>query len=220
MTAKTKTLLFLLFVLFLFFMFVRIYKVSDISMNYSLMDGDLVIAENFSAGVHVPSLFSYAKGHLIAYEQGIRRGDMMAFKHPLDNRLYLKRVVALPGDRIFQENKNFFLQIDANQTKTIDFANRYRMKLEKKEQEFWLKNPYERFYNVNHADDVIGPDTLINYPKTVLPAHRYFFMGDFRDNSADSRFFGPVAYENIYYKIRFIISRSQHLEERAAVKQY
>jgi signal peptidase I len=220
MPAKRKTLFFVLFLLLIFFMFIRIYKVSDISMNYSLMDGDLVIAENLTAGVHTPSLFSYVKGHLMSREQGIRRGDLMTFKHPLDDRLYLKRVVALPGDRIFQEEKNFYLQIDANRTKTIDFARRYRIGLEKKAQEYWLKNPYTRFYHISHSDEVCGPEMLIDYPVTVIPEHHYFFMGDFRDNSTDSRFFGPVQYDNIYYKIRIIISRSQYLEERADVKQY
>ncbi len=220
MTINKRAIFPFLFILFILFLFIRIYKISDISMNYSLMDGDIVIAENFSAGIHMPSFFSYHKGHLLSNEQGIKRGDLMAFKHPLDNRLYLKRCVALPGDSIFQEQKNLYLQIDSNQTKTVDFAKRYRIEVEKRGEMYWLKNPYSRFYTVNHTDDVIGPPELIDYPKTLIPEHHFFFMGDFRDNSTDSRFFGPVHYENIYYKIWFVISRTQNLQELGSIKQY
>ncbi|OQX60264.1 MAG: signal peptidase I [Helicobacteraceae bacterium 4484_230] len=219
MKFKVKILSSVLVSLFVLLTFVRIYKISDISMNYSLIDGDLVIVENFSAGVHIPSFFFYKKGHIFSNEKGICRGDIMAFKHPLDNRLYLKRVTALPGDRIFQENKNFFLQIGSDQNKTAAFAKEHNMKLAKKRGRLWLVNPYGRFYNTGHTDEVIGPKELINYPETVMPQHKYFFMGDFRDNSTDSRFFGPVEYDNIYYKVWFIISRSQNLQQMAGINQ-
>jgi signal peptidase I len=188
-------------------------------MNYSLTDGDLVIVENLSAGVHIPSFFFYKKGHIASNEDGINRGDIMAFKHPLDNRLYLKRVTALPGDRIFQDNKDFFLQIGSSKNKTIEFSRKYNIKLAKKIGRLWLKNPYSQFYNITHLDEVVGPRELLNYPETVIPRHRYFFMGDFRDNSTDSRFFGPVEYGNIYYKVWFIIGKSQNLQKMADIDQ-
>ena len=219
MKFKAKILLLIIFSLFTLFTFVRIYKISDISMNYSLIDGDLVIVENLSAGVHIPSFFFYKKGHIISNEKGICRGDIMAFKHPLDNRLYLKRVTALPGDRIFQENKNFYLQIGSSRKKTVEFARKYGIKLTKKGDSLWLTNPYKYFYNINHLDKVIGPKELIDYPETLIPEHKYFFMGDFRDNSTDSRFFGPVEYDNIYYKVWFSISRSQNLLQMASADQ-
>ena len=45
----------------------------------------------------------------------------MVSKHPLDNRLYVKRVTAIAGDTIFQKDKNFYLQIDSNQAKTFSY---------------------------------------------------------------------------------------------------
>jgi signal peptidase I len=184
------------------------------------MDGDIVIVENFSAGMHVPSFFFYLNKHLLSHEKGINRGDIMAFKHPLDERLYLKRVVALPGDKIFQEDKIFYLQIGADQQKTVEFAKKYHIKLAQKFQEYWLESPYTYFYKITHSDLVIGPKELIDYPMTVIPEHQYFFMGDLRDNSTDSRYFGPVKYQNIYYKVWFILRKSYTLEKLASIEQY
>ena len=220
MLKKVKKYVLILLALVFVFSFVRIYRISEISMNYTLMDGDIVIVENFSAGIHLPSFFFYVDRHLFNYEKGIRRGDIMAFKHPLDERLYLKRVTAMPGDRIFQEDKNFYLQIGANQLKTLEFAKKYHIQLERKYNEWWLKNPYKRFYGITHFDDVIGPKELIVYPVTTIAEHQYFFMGDFRDNSTDSRYFGPVDYANIYYKVWFVLKKSYTLNELASIDEF
>lgn len=189
-------------------------------MNYTLVEGDLVIVENFSAGVHIPSFFFYTKGHLIPNEKGIKRADIMAFKHPEDNRLYLKRVVALPGDKVYQNEKNFYLQIGSDRQKTIKFAKVNSLESVYIDGEIWLKNPYSHLYGISHYSDIIGPKVLITYPKTIIPEHHYFFMGDFRDNSTDSRFFGPVEYGNIYYKVWFVIKRSQTLTELSSIKSF
>lgn len=220
MKKLLKKLLLIVILLFVLLSFVRIYKVSEISMNYTLVEGDLVIVENFSAGVHIPSFFFYTKGHLFSNEKGIKRGDIMAFKHPLDNRLYLKRVTALPGDKIFQQEKNFYLQIGSDKNKTTTFAKKYGLKLANIDGEVWLKNPYTRIYGISHYNEVIGPTDLITYPKTIIPEHHYFFLGDFRDNSTDSRFFGPVPYENIYYKVWFVFKRSQTLTDLSSIKSF
>lgn len=91
--------------------FVRIYEVTDISMNYTLVEGDYVIVDNFSAGIHVPSWLFYIDAHIYSREEGIDRGDLLAFRHQLEKRLYLKRCIALPGDRLFLRKKNLYLQL-------------------------------------------------------------------------------------------------------------
>ncbi len=217
---RLKRIFFWLGVLFIATIFVRTYKISDISMNYSLMDGDIVVVDNFSIGIHIPSYFFYIDKHIWSNEKAIKRGDILVFRHPLDKRLYIKRCVALPNDKIFQENKNFYLQIDSNSTKTFEYANRYELNLVKIDDKWWIKNPYMSIYPVNHDKRVIGPQMLLNYPQMKIPPHSYFFMGDFRDNSTDSRFFGPVPYDYIYYKVRFIIKPARDLETLASTPHY
>ncbi len=202
-------------------LFVRPYRVSDISMNYALMDGDLVWMENLSAGFHVPSFWGlYIDRHLWSREEGIHRGEIFAFRHPLDRRLYLKRVVALPGDRIFEKNKNFYLQLGADSNRTRAFAEKHHLPLVQNALGYWLVNPYMHYYPVVHDPTVVGPRELLDYPVTTIPPHRYFFMGDFRDNSTDSRFFGPVPYRYIYSKLFFVWQRGRSLHELASISHF
>jgi signal peptidase I len=220
-SRRALKILFLLTILFLFTgSFVRLYRVSDISMNDTLMEGDLVWVENLTAGAHVPSWGFYIDRHLWNREKGIHRGDLLAFRHPLDRRLYLKRCVALPGDRVMQIHKNFYLQIGADSAKTAAFASRYHLPVARIKGAVWLQNPYSHFYNVRHHPSVVGPRELIDYPPTLIPPHRYFLMGDYRDNSTDSRFFGPVPYDYIYYRVFWVWQRPRPLEEMASVPHF
>ena len=200
--------------------FIRLYRVSDISMNYTLMDGDLVWVENLTIGVHVPSFFFYVDRHFWSREEGIHRGDILAFRHPLDRRLYLKRCVALPGDRVMERAKHFYLQIGGDGNRTRAFAERTRLPLVYLDGQWWLKDPYAGVYDVVHVASVTGPPELIDYPATTIPPHRYFMMGDFRDNSTDSRFFGPVPYDYIYYRVFEVWQKSRGLKELASIRHF
>jgi signal peptidase I len=212
-----------IFIYFLLFFsitfFVRVYKVSDISMNYALFDGDLVVVENFSIGIHFPSLFFYIDKHIWSNEEAIKRGDILAFRHPLDRRLYIKRCVALPKDVIFQHNKNLYLQIEGNSTKTLNYAQKFRLESVDINGSIWIKNPYQKCYPISHEPSIQAPKMLLEYPKEQIPPHHYFFMGDFRDDSTDSRFFGAVHYDYIYYRAVLLIQPFRDLERSIRANQ-
>lgn len=208
------------FLLSILFSLVRIYQIEDISMHPALMDGDYVIVENVSAGIHVPTFFGYINEHLYNHSDGIRRGDILAFKHPLDERLYIKRCAALPGDSVMERNKIFYLQIASDQNMTRRYAMKYSLKMVIIEGELWIKAPYETYYCITHFDNISGPRFLFEYPKTRIPRGHYFMLGDLRDNSTDSRFFDSIPYDAIYYKLWLHIAPSKTLEELGSIKYY
>jgi len=216
---RLKFILLLLSVL-LMFSFVRLYQIEDISMYPALMDGDYVIVENLSTGIQVPGIFGFFDTHLYNRPEGISRGDVLAFKHPLDNRLYIKRCVALPGDSVMQKDKIFYLQIQSDENLTRNYAQRYALNTVILEGELWIKSPYASYYTITHFDNISGAKFFFEYPKTTISENHYFMLGDLRDNSTDSRFFHAIPYDTIYYKLWLRIEPRRDPEELNKIKFY
>ena len=182
-----KKFFFILLILFLAgSYFIRIYKIDGTSMNYGLTEGDMV--------------FTYRQFDLI------HRGDMLVMKHPLDpeDRLYIKRCAALPGDLFFQKERSFYLQIDSNSTKTYQLALSHDLQLVSTNKGYFIKDPYLKYYGVVHNWRLKVPKVLTQLPATIVKSDHYYMLGDYRDNSADSRFFGAVPQKWIYSKVIFI----------------
>ena len=139
------------------------FKIPSGSMEDNLKIGDHIIVNKFIYGPQVPAL----RGLMPLRD--VQRGDVIVFRYPGDpTQDYVKRVIALPGETIDIRNKKIF--INGRQ----------------------LHEPYalftdERVFHVNHPHstrDQFGP--------FVVPQGEYFAMGDNRDNSNDSRFWGGV----------------------------
>lgn len=185
-----KKFIFILFVLFLIGVYsIRIYKIDGTSMNYGLIEGDMVLA----------------------YGQfdTIDRGDMLVIKHPLDpeDRLYLKRCAALPGDKFFQKERSFYLQIEGNSIKTKQLALSHDLQAVSTQNGYFIKDPYLKYYGVVHNWRLQVPKELTKLPLTTVSPDHYLMLGDFRDNSADSRFFGAVPRKWIFSKIIYVFKK-------------
>ncbi len=167
--------------------FLGIYRVDGTSMNYGLIENDIVItAKRF---------------------QTIRRGDLLVIRHPRDpkGRLYLKRCAAVAGDRFFEKERAFYLQLESNSTKTKNYAAHYDLEAVHTPFGYFLKEPYRKYYGVVHNRRLSVPPVLENLPLTTVPKAHYYTLGDYRDNSADSRFYGAVPRKWVRSKVIMLI---------------
>ena len=190
------------------------------SMMPTLLVGDYIFVNKFSYGYSKYSLpFSpdLFEGRIFA--SAPERGDIAVFRFPPNPKIdYIKRVVGLPGDRIIYRNKQLFIQPACPSGKDCP-------SIEKVEQTFLSSGdfmqgsvPLERYQEqlgaVSHKllKNPAQPDFVPMYfhqvgneaDEWVVPEGHYFAMGDNRDNSKDSRFWGFVPEHNLVGKAVFI----------------
>lgn len=166
------------------------------SMKPTLLIGDYIFVSKFSYGISRysfpfgPNLFEGRVGQLHQPE----RGDVIVFKLPKDTGTnYIKRLVGMPGDRI--EVKEGLLYINDNPVKlTTDTP--FLDKDKRSASEKMLTRFTEILPNgVMHSIlDEVKDGNLDNTDVYVVPPKHYFFMGDNRDNSQDSRVLDSVGF--------------------------
>ena len=184
------------------------------SMEPNLLVGDRIFVTKYSYGYSKhsfpfsPPLF---KGRLISDEP--KRGDVVVFKTPSDNRTdYIKRLIGLPGDTIRFIDSNLYV----NNSEII------KSKLASSDEIFCGKKIIDVFtfeellsngkkYNSVYIKDFPYQNSDI----FKVPENHYFFLGDNRDCSKDSRFLSSVGYvhkDNLVGKAQFIFFSSDRLK--------
>jgi signal peptidase I len=143
------------------------------------------------------------------FESNPERGDVVVFKTPADNRTdYIKRLIGLPGDQIQFIDSNLYInnnEILKSKTSKNDkiFCGKNNIDVFTFEELLPNKKKYETVYLKEYS--------FQNSDKFIVPENHYFFLGDNRDCSKDSRFLTSVGYvhkDNLVGKAQFIFFSS------------
>lgn len=186
------------------------FKIPSGSMIPTLQIGDFILVNKFTYGIRLPVL-----NQKIIDLNLPQRGDVMVFRYPEDPSLdYIKRVIGIPGDKIAYQNKKLILNGQPVQTSPLeDYLHTERL--------YYSKQFIEKVGETEHRtlNDEDAPAFIIDatqFPQRnnclynnagvicTVPQGHYFVMGDNRDNSRDSRFWGFVPEENIVGKAFFV----------------
>jgi len=172
------------------------FRIPSGSMMPTLLVGDFILVNKFAYGVRLPVL------NTKIIENGApKRGDIVVFRFPKDPTLdYIKRVIGLPGDRIGYYHKQVFINgVPVAQVSNGRYAGGTQG--ESMTGEGLLT---EELPGVSHQILVRTDDPSIREGEFVVPNGQYFVMGDNRDNSNDSRFWGAVPEANLVGRAFFI----------------
>lgn len=186
------------------------FKIPSGSMIPTLHIGDLILVNKFHYGVRLP-----VANTQLTNGTPVQRGDVMVFRYPpKPNVDYIKRVVALPGDEVAYLNKSLTINGQPVPSEVLpDFFDDSTMQYHKHRRELLGAKPHQTLQDDTRPAFVAGADPFpgrenCNYTAEgvicKVPAGQYFVMGDNRDNSLDSRYFGFVPDANIVGKAFFV----------------
>ena len=187
------------------------FKIPSGSMIPTLLVGDLILVNKFHYGVRLPVI-----NKKIIANNDPQRGDVMVFRYPVDPRQdYIKRVVGVPGDEVMFTNQALTIngqkvpltaKGDFYDEDSLRYSPQFLEKLGAVEHGILVDPKRQAYY---------GPDPK-SFPmhencrytaegvSCKVPAGHYFMMGDNRDNSQDSRYWGFVPDENIVGRAFFV----------------
>jgi signal peptidase I len=164
---------------------VQAFQIPSESMENTLLIGDYLLVDKFryGGGSFFDSILPYRQVH---------RGDIIVFHYPIDpSQHFVKRVVGIPGDHVRLKNQQVYIN------------------------GVLIKEPYVHYSTVGHnafrdefpRPDILDPDEegdwwllmkkLVEDGQLIVPEGNYFALGDHRDDSKDSRYWGFVPRENI-----------------------
>ncbi len=178
------------------------FKIPSGSMIPTLHVGDFILVNKFTYGIRLPIV-----GTKLVELNSPKRGDVMVFQYPETPSLaYIKRVVGLPGDDIAYRNKKIYLNGVLQEQQRDGDYNYVEAALNFVHTERYSENLAGRVHPVLLNPDVPGihPGAVAEFPfrencayreeevRCTVPEGHYFMLGDNRDNSRDSRYWGFV----------------------------
>jgi signal peptidase I len=161
---------------------VEAFKIASGSMEHTLFEGDFLLINKLVYGAGIPG-----SGRKLPAWHAPRRGDVVVFTYPVDPSLnYVKRIVGVPGDTL--EMRDAVLIRNGIRIQE-DYVQRTPAEADQSDDDFRWQTAY-----------LVGGASITDYHPSrntwgplVVPPHDYFVLGDNRDNSSDSRYWGFVA---------------------------
>ena len=171
------------------------FKIPSGSMMPTLLAGDFILVNKFTYGLRVPIL-----NNTFIEVNHPKRGDVFVFHYPPDPSIdYIKRVVGVPGDKILYQDKQLYIN---GQKMDMTYLDDYQYESVGLNQ-VHAKRYSEQLGDVKH-DVLIEENSFSKEGGVEVPSGYYFAMGDNRDNSKDSRYWGFVPERNLVGKAFFI----------------
>lgn len=186
------------------------FKIPSGSMIPTLLVGDLILVNKYHYGVRLPII-----NLKVLDNHTPERGDVMVFRYPKDETVdYIKRVVGVPGDVVSYQNKQLSINGKPLESKQLDdffdedrvsYSKQYSEQLGNVEHHI-LIDPKRDAYIPGVDEFPFKENCQYNLQGVIckVPEGHYFMMGDNRDNSLDSRYWGFVPDKNIVGKAFFI----------------
>lgn len=203
-TSWTATFIYVF--LFMSFAF-QAFKIPSESMENTLLIGDNLFVKKFKYGIVTPyvpflniNIIPGTDGHLVDWGTP-ERGDIVVFRLPeKEHVMYVKRLIGLPGDEFFMKDKVLYAKFHEGREWSLN--NFPKEKIVEFYGDTWVKNPFFGKYPGIHNDSnvtvapTVEEEGIFNFGLIKVPAGEYFMLGDNRDHSYDSRFWGCVPYGN------------------------
>ncbi|MDB6018396.1 MAG: signal peptidase [Pedosphaera sp.] len=204
--TEAKPLLIMVLVLFAFRSAIADWNdVPTGSMKPTIIEGDRVFVNKLAYDLKVP----FTTWHLAQWDNP-KRGEIVVFFSPADDTRLVKRVIGLPGDRIELANNQLF--VNGQPAKYEPLASKTINEIPLTEQ------PTHEFASellADHPHPVMVTPALSatrTFGPIIVPADQYFMMGDNRDNSFDSRYYGCVARNRIVGRASTVVMSLDHTD--------
>lgn len=190
------------------FFFIQAFKIPSASMRNTLLEGDNLFVNKITYGLKLP----FAKDRVLKFND-IKRGDVIVFRFPAEDkkqvncgepqygRDFVKRVIGMPGDTVEIKNKQVFINgelMPAQPYEVYQNIERIERPLPFSQEE------YQKLWENRELEHHLGLYLREYFGPVTVPEGHYLGVGDNRDYSCDSRFWGPIPQENIKGKAWFI----------------
>lgn len=165
------------------------FRIPSASMQPTLLIGDFIFVNKFIYGINIPII---KKKINVTHP---KRGDLIVFKKS-DKKHYIKRLIGIENDKIIYKNKKIYL----NNVKIKKIIKGKEKNLKNNHSTTEIKiikeylNPKKEYVIKNNSNNT---NQKYSYSNVIIPKNSYFLLGDNRDNSEDSRFWGFIKREQI-----------------------